>query len=323
MTYAINVKINGENKTVIVDSAIPSAEAKNTIQSVVDFSLPEERETVVSSFVAEVNKALKNCACASIMANHAGDTVKGVLSRVTYAKYKYNFSKNTLEYFNIAEKDGVPVFVEHSDMERYVRNWNKGKEDKEKISITGDFKRKTWALLVITRHAILGKLTETDLEKIKDIAENKVELFKDERQLKAFKGFCKLAVDTEASATAQQEILDFFYSEFNNKTGNNIKAVNKFKDENGEKISAFEFIRGEMRKVSSVSKTVKEKDESALFNILCNMYITSEQALKFKDKGATIADAFATIAPTENKEEKTAWEEFNENLAEALAEENK
>lgn len=326
MTYAINVKINGENKTVIIDSAVPSEAVRAEVQNVVDFSLPEERETVVRKFIADINDAMKKCACASIVANYPGDMVQGVLSRVVYARFKYNANENTLKYFSVAEKDNVPIFVEVNDVMRYIRNFNKGKADGEKIKFTGDFKRKVWALFVITRHAILENLSESDIAKIKDIAENKAELFKDEKQLTTFKGFCKLSLDNVASLTAQQEILDFFYCELNKKTGKNVKAVKKFKDENGKEISAFKFIEGEMRKTSSVSKTIKEKDETVLFNILCNMYVTSEQALKINSKGAKIEDAFATINPSKEEKaeaEKTAWEEFNENLAEALAEENK
>ena len=304
MKYAFNVKINGEEKTVIIDNAVPSDEIKNAVQYVVDFSLPEERETAVSKFISDINDAFKGCACAHVVGNFSGDMVKGVLGRVTYAKYKYNAGNNTLSYFEVAEKDNIPVFVECNDVEHYIRDFNKGKEDNEKLSFTGGFIRKPWALLVIARHAILGRLTENDLEKIKAISENKSELFKDEKQLKAFKGFCKLSVDNVTSNTAQQEILDFFYAEFNKKTGNNIKAVNKFKDENGREITAFEFIKGELRNTRSVSKTIKEKDEKALFNILCNMYITSEQALNIKGKGAKIEDAFATINPVEKADEK-------------------
>lgn len=300
MTYAINVKINGEEKTVIIDKSVPNAEVKSAVQAVVDFSLPEEREKVVSEFINEVNRAFKNCACASIVENYPGDMVKGILMRIPYASYKYNAGNNTLSYFEVAEKDNVPVFTQHIELDKYIRFFNKGKDDKEKISMTGDFKRKTWALLVIARHAILGELTEADIAKIKDIAENKSELFKDERQLKAFKGFCKLSVDNEVSKTAQQDILDFFYSEFNKKTGYNIKAVNKFKNKDGKEITAFEFIRESgLRKVNSVTKTVKVKDEKMLFNILCNMYITSEQALNVQGKGAKIEDAFATLNPVE------------------------
>lgn len=290
MKYEITRTINGESYTINVENGAISDADRATLKNAVNFSAPEERDDKVKKFVDSVNSLLKWSACESIVANYADDMVKGVLSRVTYAKFAYNANKNTLDYFDVAEKGGIPVFVEFSDMLKYIRDYNKNVEsDSDKLTISGDFIRKDYALLVIFRHYLLGKLSERDAERVEKITADNPEL------AKVLKGFCKLRNGESASGTAQQEILDYFYGLFNAKTGKSVKAKVKFESEKGEKITAFDFIRSCLRKTTSVNKTVRDGDENALFNILCNMYITSEQAINFRGKGAKLADAFANF----------------------------
>ena len=317
MSYAINVKTNDEVKTVIIDAKQPNESVRAEIQSIVDFSLPIEREKGIKEFINEVNIALKKCACEFIVEHYTEDMVSGVLQRIAYSEFRYNASKNTLEFFEIAQRDKAPIFVEVNDVKRFIREFNKGKNDNEKLHFTGEFTKKVWALSVIAYHAIMGNLTEKDFEKIAEIAENKTEIFKNNsHMLETFKGFCKLSADAETSKTAQQEIINFFYSALNEKTGFKVRAVKEFKymnEKNEEQsITVFKFIEGALRKVNSKTKTIKERGDEEFFNVLCNMYVTSEQALNVNSKGAKIDDAFATLNPVDKSKAENPFSSLKE-----------
>lgn len=289
----ICVTINGEEKNIIITGANYTDAIKADVQSVVDYATPEERVEIIPKFIRELNDAFKAEACASIVENFAGDIVKGVLSRVTYSAIKYNAVKNTLGFYPIAEKSGVPVFVEFLDVVRYVNTFNKALPDGiSPVKITGEFRRENWALLVIARNAILGRLSANDADKVAEIADK---FASNPEMTKALKGFRKLRADGMASISAQQEILDYFYAQFNAKTGKTVKATAKHHLPDGTAITAFEAIQNELRKVKSLTKTIRDNDERAFMGILCNMYVTSEQAWSARNAGEATATAIAAL----------------------------
>lgn len=296
--------------TFTIFGCVPSDSTLDKIKAVGEFWTAEQKKEYFPQLVKAVNGAMKHNAVLDIL--DGTDHIAEILKCKEYGTYSYNSTKDT---FSNGNKTQFISYLEVVQAVTAMNNADKAKADKaedfEPLKITGTPKdengKADFTTLILLHKAIMGKWADRhtvkalELDKLnKEQAKAEQDKEKADKLKNRHSGYRKYANalkdGKDISGSAQQEMLQYFYNIFNEKTGRTgkqaVNPVDKYKDKsNGTEIIVFDFIKTENRRAKSKNMTLTEYSEQSTFNSLINQYINSVKAVGFKyvDKADDLA----------------------------------
>lgn len=247
----------------------------DNLRTLSGFIATAEDKDAFALFVGKISSAMKEYACAQTM--EQADHLTAVLSRATFGRISYNASNGAMKYTKNAgyvSLDMLDSFIrKHNSKNKKVEGFTpvelRHGLSREQVQFTRLFGLASCKCLSPADFKVLEKLTATPVP--------------------ALSGFFKLQkAKGEASISAQSDIMAYFYGLFNarlNMDGEKaVKAVGKYADENGNRISVFDFTARELRSTNSYKWTSKDNSGSFLpaLSSLVNQYLHSDEVIKDK-----------------------------------------